>query len=106
MRAARLLATDSLIVCEIAEPIARAGNVVIKVGACGVCGTDRHIVHGDYSSAIPVTLGHEFAGTIVTAPPGSPLAPGQMVAVDPNIACGTCRLCRRGDVCLCPNRLA
>jgi L-iditol 2-dehydrogenase len=106
MRAARLEARGTLVVCETAAPVLRPAHVIVKVGACGVCGTDRHIVHGDYSSAIPVTLGHEFAGTIVSAADNSLFAIGSVVAVDPNIACATCRWCRRGDTCLCPNRLA
>ncbi len=106
MRAARLEAVESLHVRDVPEPALRSGEVLLRVEACGVCGTDRHILHGEYSSALPVTLGHEFAGTIVAAGEGAGHAAGTRAAVDPNIACGVCRECQRGEVCLCPNRLA
>ncbi len=77
-------------------------DVVVDVRACGVCGTDVHILDGQYPAARDVALGHEFVGVVsdvgteVTA-----LAAGDPVAVDPNIACGVCPACRRGAVHLC-----
>jgi len=106
MRAARLEGVDDLRMRQVAAPEPGLGEVVVRVEACGVCGTDRHILHGEYPAAPPVTLGHEFAGTVATAGPGVRLPVGTRVAVDPNIACGVCRACRRGDVCLCPRRVA
>jgi L-iditol 2-dehydrogenase len=106
MRAARLEAVERLRVREVPEPVPGPGQVLVRVGACGICGTDRHIVHGDYPSAIPVTLGHEFAGAVVATGPGVSIPHGTSAAIDPNIACGTCRECRRGEVCLCPRRVA
>ncbi len=106
MRAARLEAISRLAVSELAEPLEKPGHVIMRVGACGVCGTDRHILHGDYASALPVTLGHEFAGAIASAPANSKLTAGTVAAVDPNICCGACPSCRRGDPCLCPHRIA
>jgi 2-desacetyl-2-hydroxyethyl bacteriochlorophyllide A dehydrogenase len=80
----------------------KESEVLVKVEACGVCGTDVHIVEGTSRSSPPVVLGHEFAG--VVAEVGSValgVKVGQRVAVDPNIACGTCFYCRRGLVHLC-----
>ncbi len=77
-------------------------EVLVKVTACGVCGTDLHIVEGRSRSSPPVVLGHEYAGIIADA--GKELtgfSVGDQVAVDPNIACGTCVHCRRGEVHLC-----
>ena len=102
--AARLGAIGDLRIQERAEPEAGTGELLLRVAACGICGTDRHIFHGDYPSAKPVTLGHEFTGTLVHAAPELPR--GTLVAVDPNVCCGLCRECRRGDVCLCPRRVA
>ncbi len=82
------------------------GEVLLRIDACGICGTDRHIVRGEYPAGLPVTLGHEFAGTIVECGVGVEPAPGTRAAVDPNISCGRCRECRRGDVALCPHRVA
>ncbi len=80
-----------------------AGEYLVRVTACGVCGTDVHIVEGQSRSRPPVVLGHEFTGIVEDAGPGisSQISPGDHVAVDPNIACGTCSYCRRGLVHLC-----
>ncbi len=80
----------------------RDDDVLIDVEACGICGTDLHIVEGTSRSTPPVILGHEYAGTIVDAGPQvKNHTVGERVAVDPNIACGTCSYCRRGLVHLC-----
>ena len=106
MRAARLEGIDRMRVRDVAEPTPGPGEVALRVEACGICGTDRHILRGEYPSALPVTLGHEFTGTVVAASAGVRLPIGTRVAVDPNISCGVCRECRRGDVALCPRRVA
>ncbi|MDE3056385.1 MAG: zinc-dependent alcohol dehydrogenase family protein [Bacteroidota bacterium] len=80
----------------------RDGDLLLKVEACGVCGTDVHIVEGTSRSSPPVVLGHEFAGTIQDAGT-THFVPGQRVAVDPNVACRRCFYCRRGLVHLCEN---
>ena len=79
-------------------------EVLVNVTACGVCGTDLHIVEGSSRSSPPVVLGHEFAGIVAEVGKGSDgFKVGDHVAVDPNISCGTCFYCRRGDVHLCKN---
>jgi len=79
-----------------------AGEVLLRVESCGLCGTDLHIVEGTSRSTPPVVLGHEYAG-FVTDPGKNPqgIAEGTHVAVDPNIPCGRCPYCRRGLVHLC-----
>ena len=75
-------------------------EVLVKNMACGICGTDVHIYHGEKGSAEvlpPVILGHEFAGIVEAA--GSAvegLEPGDHVAIDPNMYCGKCFPCRMG----------
>jgi threonine dehydrogenase-like Zn-dependent dehydrogenase len=82
----------------------RDDEILVKVEACGVCGTDVHIVEGQSRSSPPVVLGHEYAGIIEGRGEKSlGLSVGQRVAVDPNIACGSCYYCRRGLVHLCMN---
>jgi len=79
-------------------------EVLIKVDACGVCGTDLHIVEGRSRSTPPVVLGHEFNGTIYdSGGTNGSFAEGQRVAIDPNISCNTCYYCRRGLMHLCEN---
>ena len=69
-------------------------EVVVKVAACGVCGTDVHICNGDKGSADvtpPVILGHEFSGVVEKIGKNvRTLQVGDHVTVDPNIYCGTC----------------
>lgn len=81
------------------------GQVLVKVCACGVCGTDVHIYHGGKGSADvtpPVILGHEFSGRIVKLGSGvTGLEEGQLITVDPNIYCGKCRPCRQGQKQMC-----
>lgn len=81
------------------------GEVLVKVRACGVCGTDVHIYEGAEGSATvapPVILGHEFSGEIHEVAGGvKDLKPGDRVCIDPNIFCGTCHYCRNGNVHLC-----
>lgn len=78
------------------------GEVLVKVRACGVCGTDVHIVEGESRSSPPVVIGHEYAGVVEDFAKGvTGVSAGQLVAVDPNISCGTCFYCRQGLVHLC-----
>ena len=81
------------------------GEVLLRVCACGVCGTDVHIYQGGKGSAEvtpPVILGHEFSGYIEKIGPGvEGLKVGQLVTVDPNIYCGKCLPCRQGQKQMC-----
>lgn len=80
-------------------------EVRIRVMACGVCGTDVHIYHGEAGSAEvkpPVVLGHEYAGVVEEVGAGvTELIPGDHVAVDPNLYCGECAACRDGKKQFC-----
>lgn len=82
-----------------------AGQVLLRVCACGVCGTDVHIYEGGKGSADvtpPVILGHEFSGYVEQIGPGvEGLRIGQLVTVDPNIYCGKCLPCRQGQKQMC-----
>jgi 2-desacetyl-2-hydroxyethyl bacteriochlorophyllide A dehydrogenase len=80
----------------------KSNEVLVNVKACGVCGTDLHIVEGTSRSTPPVVLGHEYAGIILDIGKDTRgFEVGDSVAVDPNISCGTCFYCRRGEVHLC-----
>ncbi|NOZ60148.1 MAG: zinc-dependent alcohol dehydrogenase family protein [Calditrichaeota bacterium] len=91
------------------KPVRKIGSdeVLIKVRACGVCGTDVHIFEGAAGSAKvspPVVLGHEFSGEIVEIGDAvCRLRVGDRVTIDPNISCGNCYYCQRGQVHLCEN---
>jgi L-iditol 2-dehydrogenase len=82
-------------------PDVGSGELLVRVGAVGICGSDLHWLDeasiGDAKLAQPLVLGHEFAGTIESGP-----RQGVRVAVDPAIPCGACPTCLQGNPNLCP----
>ncbi|TIN31598.1 MAG: iditol 2-dehydrogenase, partial [Mesorhizobium sp.] len=94
MRAVRLEGVGSIVLREVNKPVAGPDDLLVRIEACGICGTDRHLFHGEFPCTPPVTLGHEFSGiveTIGTAVSG--FSVGDRVTGDPNIACGRCPHC-------------
>jgi L-iditol 2-dehydrogenase len=91
---------------EVPEPRAGAGQVKIAVGAAGICGTDLHIMNGEFPCWPPVTLGHEFAGTVAAVGEGvQGLAAGDpVVAQTPAVWCGRCRYCLAGHFLMCATK--
>ncbi len=89
-------------VTTVPDPVPGAGEVVVAVRGCGICGTDRHILEeGLPTVAYPLIPGHEPWGQVVAAAGDVEVAVGDLVAVDPSLHCGTCRRCRRGQGNLC-----
>jgi 2-desacetyl-2-hydroxyethyl bacteriochlorophyllide A dehydrogenase len=90
------------IVTDVVTPVIADDEVLIRVRAAGVCHTDLEILRGNYPATLPVTPGHEFAGTIAQVGRAvQGLTVGQSVAVDPLVTCGNCRNCRSGHPNLC-----
>ena len=88
---------------DLPEPTAGPREVLLRVRACGVCRTDLHIVEGDLTPPrLPLTLGHQVVGEVVSAGEGARLAPGTRVGI-PWLAwaCGECDFCLRGEENLC-----
>ena len=87
-------------------PEPRGREVLVRVTACGVCGTDLHLVDGSVPLYQPPrVLGHEMAGTVVALGPEARLTPlGARVAIDPSLPCGACFFCREAQPYRCPNR--
>lgn len=84
------------------QPTAGPGEVVIEVGRCGICGTDRAIFSGDYPIELPLVLGHEVSGTVVEVGPSvRSFVVGDRITVHPNVTCGACAFCQRGLTNLC-----
>ncbi|MDB5613313.1 MAG: putative dehydrogenase [Devosia sp.] len=107
MRAVRLEAFGSLVMREVPTPSAGPGEILVRVLAAGICGSDRHMFKGEYPTGRPVTLGHEFCGLVDAVGEGvAGFVGGELVTVDPNIACGACRACHEGRPNLCDNLLA
>lgn len=98
MKAAVFYGKHNLKIEELDMPKAGADEAVIKVMACGICGTDVHIYEGDEGAAAtpPKTvLGHEFAGVVTEVGENvKNVKVGDRVCVDPNKLCGSCRYCR------------
>jgi threonine dehydrogenase-like Zn-dependent dehydrogenase len=91
---------------EVAEPTPGAGEVLLRVGAVGICGSELSGYLGHNSLRVPpLVMGHEFAGEVVALGPGAAgVAPGDRVIVNPLVSCGDCPLCRSGAANLCPRR--
>ena len=105
MRAAVISEPHSVSVEQVDDPTPGPGEVVIAVGACGICGTDLHIADGEFPpTPYPIVPGHEFAGEVVAVGAGvSGVTEGTRVAADPSLFCGACAQCRRGRGNLCAN---
>ncbi|SDQ10541.1 zinc-dependent alcohol dehydrogenase family protein [Actinopolyspora saharensis] len=105
MRAVVIEKPGEVSVTNVADPTPGAGQVVVEVDACGICGTDIHILDGDFApTPYPIVPGHEFAGTVVaTGDAVSGPRIGDRVAVDPSLFCGSCRQCEVGRGNLCEN---
>lgn len=115
MRAARFHAQEDVRIEEVEEPSPRPGEVKLRNGYAGICGSDLHVYYSpensglDYSRPHPLTgsmppqvLGHEFSGTVVELGEGvGSVAVGDRVAVWPVYHCGTCAACRKGMVNTC-----
>src|SRR5438876_8658197 len=93
-------------IAELPEPTPGPGEVLVRVAACGICGSDVHGYDGSSGRRIPpIVMGHEAAGRIAAV--GSDVkgfAEGDRVTFDSTIYCGACGPCRRGEVNLCDNR--
>jgi L-iditol 2-dehydrogenase len=104
MKAALFNGPNHIEIVDYSLPKLKPNEVLLKIGTCGLCGTDFHIYNGESYSKPPVIPGHEFVGTI--AEKGSQverLNVGDNVAVDPNIYCGECHYCKTGKINYCEN---
>jgi threonine dehydrogenase-like Zn-dependent dehydrogenase len=85
---------------EEADPVPADGEVLVRVEAVGICGSDMHAYHGhDSRRPAPLILGHEAAGRIASGPNA-----GRRVAVNPLVTCGSCEFCAGGRAHLCRSR--
>ena len=92
-------------VVEVEMPVvSRRNDVIIRMRACGMCGTDLAILEGRHHAKPPVILGHECAGEISEIGENvKTVSVGDHVVVDPNLRCGVCRYCRSDKPNLCEN---
>jgi len=88
-------------------PEPRAGEILVEVAGCGLCHTDLSFLYGGVKTKkdLPLTLGHEFSGTVVAAGSGAEALRGRTVLVPAVLPCGECALCRSGHGTACRNQV-
>lgn len=103
MRVVEIAQDGSVSVTERPRPRIGEDEILIAPQACGICGTDLHIMKNEFPQAVyPVVPGHELSGIVVdVGHHGARVPAGTLVAVDPNVVCGKCRFCRAGRPNLC-----
>ena len=105
MRAAVLshIPSEALEIVELPEPCVGPGEVLVSVEACGICGTDLHILEGlSYRPEMPLALGHEPVGVVTeVGDPGDQSLLGHRVVPTLFVGCNECEPCRSGDERLC-----
>ena len=114
MQAALLVAPERFEVCDVPRPACPEGGLLLRVLACAICGSDGRLFLGrkrikgsqeiDGRPLPGPIIGHEIAGQIVQVGAGvTQYQSDELVTVAPGISCGTCELCRRGQVLICQN---
>jgi L-iditol 2-dehydrogenase len=106
MKALLLAEYERLEIIDSPRPACAPGDALIRVAACGICGSDVHGYDGSSGRRIPpLVMGHEAAGTIAAlGSASSSFNIGDRVTFDSTVSCGDCDFCRRGDVNLCDKR--
>ena len=100
MRALVYTAPNEMTLRDVPQPALAAGEVILRIDAVGLCGSDMHAFHGHDPRRKPgLILGHELAGTIIEGP-----GTGMRVTANPLITCGVCDYCVQGRDNLCSNR--
>ena len=106
MKSLLLSAYNHLEIVDLPAPEPGPGEVLIRVAACGICGSDVHGYDGSSGRRIPpIVMGHEAAGTVAALGAGvAGYSVGDRVTFDSTVYCGQCVYCQRGDINLCDNR--
>ncbi len=106
MKAAVLTGPERIETQQTPVPEPGPGEVLVRVGAVGICGSDLHFFRGQLQkdTSYPMVLGHEFAGEVVALGPGvTDVAAGVRAACAPDRPCGRCEWCRKGEANVCPD---
>jgi L-iditol 2-dehydrogenase len=106
MKSLLLSAYNQLEIADVPAPVAAPGEVLVRVEACGICGSDVHGYDGSSGRRIPpIVMGHEAAGTVAALGEGVVgYAVGDRVTFDSTVYCGECVYCKRGLINLCDSR--
>src|ERR1700690_1715480 len=100
MRALLLSKYRHLEIADVPQPVPGPGEILVRVAACGICGSDVHGYDGSSGRRIPpIVMGHEAAGTVAALGSGvAGLSEGDRVTFDSTIYCGECSFCLRGQI--------
>jgi 2-desacetyl-2-hydroxyethyl bacteriochlorophyllide A dehydrogenase len=102
MKAAVIQAVGEISVETVDDPTPGPKDVIVEVAGCGICGTDLHILDGEFAPTLPIIPGHEFSGMVVAVGGDvDDVGVGARVAVDPSLHCHECYQCKRGRGNLC-----
>jgi len=106
MKSLLLTAYNHLEITDMPTPAVGTGEVLVRVEACGICGSDVHGLDGSTGRRIPpIVMGHEAAGTVEAVGAGvTRFAKGDRVTFDSTVYCGACPYCKIGQINLCDNR--
>jgi L-iditol 2-dehydrogenase len=106
MKALLLSQYNQLDIADVPAPVPGAEEILVRVAACGICGSDVHGYDGTSGRRIPpIVMGHEAAGVVAAAGAGvTGFKAGDRVTFDSTVYCGECEFCRQGEINLCNNR--
>ncbi|MFN7925409.1 MAG: galactitol-1-phosphate 5-dehydrogenase [Bryobacteraceae bacterium] len=106
MKALLLTEYKKLSLVDMPVPEIGADDLLVRVKACGICGSDIHGYDGSTGRRVPpLVMGHEAAGVVEAVGSGvKDIKPGERVTFDSMVSCGSCHFCRRGQTNLCDNR--
>ena len=106
MKALLLSQYNQLDIADLPAPVPGEDEILVRVAACGICGSDVHGYDGTSGRRIPpIVMGHEAAGVVASVGAGvSKFKPGERVTFDSTVYCGQCEYCLRGEINLCNNR--
>jgi L-iditol 2-dehydrogenase len=103
MKRATMTAPGRIEIEDVPPPSPGAGEVLLRMKRIGICGSDIHVFHGKHPyTSYPVVQGHEFSGVVEALGAGvTGVAVGRKVTAMPQVVCGQCPPCRRGDYHIC-----
>lgn len=104
MKAAVITGKGQIAIESFPDPTPASREIIIEIAAVGICGTDLHILEGEFAPTLPIIPGHEMSGTVVAIGKDvTEIKNGDLVAIDPSLHCGECFYCRRARGNLCEN---
>jgi 2-desacetyl-2-hydroxyethyl bacteriochlorophyllide A dehydrogenase len=103
MKQATMTEPGRIIFEDVPEPVPGRGEILLHIKRIGVCGSDIHVNHGKHPfTSYPVIQGHEFSAQVKAVGTGvTRVSPGMKATARPQVVCGTCKPCRRGDYNIC-----